>query len=304
MDTNTTNQKKPHPRTYVLTGKVQSGKRHVAKECGGEYLSFADPVHQVVQSLFGPDVKPGPLHQKIGEWGKGTIDDANPLTIERATFVLLLQKLGPELCRIPVEWHNYGKHPDLWIYSLLGHAFSLSGMQSAPLDAPFYPEVNVWVTARMKNELTELRKAEFDHFHVVCSEQTWIERLRQRGINLGDQRLKHVSEMMATELDRQVYALIRKEPAGSKLKVIWNDVRDCPSDRLFTLEEFQTYVTNNARKPEPETNTGESCPTETAAATPDLREGGADDAVVPEKAPAGKPKNRNTRKGPRTRKDS
>jgi hypothetical protein len=302
---------KPHPRKYALTGRLRSGKDHAAKLCNGTILGFADPLYAVGKSIFGIGVEGKDdqkidmrsFYMKLGEWGKGTVDDQHPVTMERATFVVLMRAYGSQLCDLPVDWRTYGTNKNIWLESLLGRSFQESGEAfSDTLEGDFVPRKDIFVTnVRFKFELGELRKSDFDHFHSLCSEQTYIERLRQVGLTLGDQRLKHVSEMMANELDRQVYHILRQHPAGPKLKVIWNDDRPSPSDRLFSLDEFKTYVEDNAnaRTTEPEPEPGFE-----SAETPDAGESQPNLADASAKATAGGAKNRNTRKGSRARSNS
>lgn len=301
---------KPHSRKYALTGRLRSGKDFAAKKCGGSILGFADPLYAVGEALFGLGVeeKDNPkynlrgFYQKLGEWGKGTIDEQHPLTMERASFVLMMRAFGSNLVpNLAVDWASYGHNKNIWLESLLGRAFVETGEQSAPIDGPFYPVKDVFVTnVRYKFELQELQRSDFDHFHSMCSEQTYIERLRQVGMTLGDQRLKHISEMLANELDREVQNIIRLHPTGPKLKVIWNDHRPCPNERLFTLEEFQSYVKQNGERSQ---DNPTPSPAEETVGT-DAGQSPGDVEPVREETTARATGSGKSRKGSRTRKNS
>jgi hypothetical protein len=311
-----------HSRKYCLTGKLRSGKDFAAKLCEGTILSFADPFYAVGKSLFGIGVegKDDPknslrkFYQNMGEWGKGTVDEQHPLTMERANFTLLMRAHGAELCDVLVDWRSYGHNTNIWLESLLARSMQLTGennhtidfddegqpvSQSVPLN-----NVDVFVTnVRYRFEMQELRQNGFDHFHSMCSEQTYIERLRQVGINLGDQRLKHISEKLANDLDREVMNIIRLHPTGPKLKVIWNDNRPSPSDRLFSLDEFKTYVKDNATNQIDQTEAGAGT-TEQTEPGPGPEASPADLGNASEETAAGVPEARKPRKGSRTRKNS
>jgi len=285
-------QQKLHSRKYVLTGKLRVGKDFIASACEGTILGFADPMYEVGKNLFGdvPKEAMREFYQRLGDWGKGTVDKDTPITMERACFVLLMRRLGGDLCpTIPVDWASFGRNTNIWLESILGRAFQESGEAFATNEeeADFVPVKDLFVTnARFRPEIAEMTKSGFDHFHVMCSEPTYIERLRAVGIVLGDQRLKHVTEMLANELDREVYGMLRLHPTGPKLKVIWSDDRPSPSDRLFTIEQFKDYVRTNASRKELRIEPSES-PVHV-------------EPVVDEKG-TGKPGPRVSRKGPATR---
>jgi hypothetical protein len=318
---NQTNNKL-HSRKYALTGKLRSGKDFAASLVGGTILSFADPFYKVGKSLFGlgveakddPKASLRKFYQNMGEWGKGTVDEQHPITMERANFIMLMRAFGPQLCPdVLVDWRTYGHNKNIWLESLLARAMALTGElhHSMDFDDAGNPvssdvpreDIDVFVTnVRFRHELTELRQNDFDHFHSMCSEATYIERLRQVGITLGDQRLKHVSEMLANELDREVMNILRLHPTGPKLKVIWNDDRPSPSDRLFSLDEFKTYVENNAKEHHnqttgPVSQTEETPKPDAAVSSEDL---GHDHA----EGSAGSTEDRKPSKGSRARKHS
>jgi hypothetical protein len=302
------NQTKIPSRKYALTGKLRTGKDYISEQCKGTILGFADPMYQIGQALFGigvegkddPKKNLRPFYMKLGEWAKGRVDENHPITMERASFTMLMRALGSEICDMPVDWASFGKNENIWLECLLGRSFILSGEAGHhDPDEPFFPECDIFVTnVRYKFELEELRKNDFEHFHNMCSEPTYIERLRQVGIALGDQRLKHVSEMLAGELDRQVYHILRLHPSGPKLQVIWNDVRPCPSDRLFTIDEFKDYVKSNSEQ-EPQSETSP----ETSPA-PELGESPAGVGDASAETCAGSDCACKPRKGSRSRKNS
>lgn len=309
---NPSKMKTQHSRKYALTGRLRVGKDYVAKACNGTVLGFADPLYEVGRALFGlgPEDKDRVpqlrvFYQNLGEWGKGLADNKEPVSVERATLTMLMRSLGPELCQAPVNWRSYGKNQNIWLEALLARAFVLSNelQNGEPIRddggeiidyAAGRSEVDIFVSnVRFKFELETLAHNDYDHWHVMCSETTYMERLRDIGIVPGDQRLKHVSEMLATELDRQVNNILKLHPTGPKLKVIWNDYRPAPGTRLITLDEFKTLVKNNAIDESTNLAGGAG-----SLETPDNSQGQPDAGNVPAEAATGGAGDSNPGQGP------
>jgi hypothetical protein len=274
-------------KKYCFTGKLRVGKDYAAETCEGSILGFADPFYTIVETLHGKqenkDKVPGlrELYQKIGQWGRGVVNDKYPLTAERAAFTLMMRIHGHQLTNHPVQWESYGRNEDIWVHSLLAMSqrlagehtlndmdFDADGKSVLPVVDPAQYPVQFVTNVRFQNELTTLGQSGFEHFHVLCSDATYTERLRSVGIALEDPRLNDLSEQFARNLDVEVANIIRTHETGTKIKVIWNDHRPIPSPRLFTMDEFKNYVDKN----EQDTNTriieagnARQEPTETAA---------------------------------------
>lgn len=297
----------PLQKKYALTGKLRVGKDYVADKCGGKIFGFADPFYEIAERLFGKvpgnkDEIPGlrDFYQKLGQWGRGVVGPQYPLTPERAVFILLMRQHGPSLTDLPVDWASYGHTPDIWIHTVLARTYQETGEMLSdgytdegdpiPVDVSDRPVVFV-SNCRFENEHKALTAAGFDHFHVLCSDQTYHERLRSAGISPDDPRLKDVSEQYARKFDAAVVKTLRTHETGPKLKVIWNDSRPIPSPRLLTVEEFKQYVKTH----EQQTNKSIADYREAAHAEPkaDSGEGAADVEAAPKKGSPRKSGNRN-----------
>lgn len=228
----------------ALTGKLRIGKDYVATKSGGQIIGFADPLYKIGEKLTGyddthKDAVPflRKLYQTIGQWGRGEVNEQYPWNMERAIFTALVKSdLFRDLCP-EVNFDSWGS-PDIWLNSLVTRAEQLDGNRI------------FCVNVRFKNELDHLVAGGWDHWHIACSRQTYEERLRDVAMSVNDPRLRDVSEQLAGLLDNSVVNTIKTEPVGPKLKVIWNDHRTSPSERLCSLEEFQKYIENYECEPE------------------------------------------------------
>jgi hypothetical protein len=270
-------------KKYCFTGKLRVGKDYVAEACGGEILGFADPFYRIVETLHGKqgnkDEVPGlrELYQKIGQWGRGVVKESYPLTPERAIFTAFIRAHGHQLTNHPVQWETYGTNPDIWVHSLLALSQRLAGehIQNSmdfdeggkaigeAVDPAQFP-VQFVTNVRFENEHKILRQSGFDHFHVLCSDSTYNERLRDANIAPDSPRLRDYSEQFARQFDAAVASTLRTHETGKKLKVIWNDSRQIPSPRLFTVEEFKQYVTKNEQDTNAHIIASQTQPTETS----------------------------------------
>lgn len=226
-------------RRLVFTGSLCVGKDHVATALGASVLGFADPIYALVPLFFGrPCNKSDPgvreFLQRVGQWGRGEVNEQYPLTVERALFCEWARGLpvrpgirmtSPEEGRIldSVAWRDFGTNADLWIDAALARA-----------QRPDKRRVAI-TNARFPNELKRLRDTEkWEHWHVMCSPKTWAERLAKQGLTPSDPRVNDFSEKMAAQLNRAMLNPSR----GPKLRVVWNDNTPPPNDRFFTLPEF------------------------------------------------------------------
>jgi hypothetical protein len=228
----------------ALTGRLRVGKDHVAENCGGTIIGFADPFYVIAEYMTGfdrthKDTVPGlrELYQKIGQWGRGDLTKEYPITPERALFTAWV-KSGDAAKLVPgVDWSLWGKG-NIWIDYVMRRA------EEDPANRIFT------TNCRFKLEYDTFLEASWDHWHVMCSRETYEERLRAVNMTLADPRIKDVSEQLADALDKAVVAAIKNQPVGPKLKVIWNDQRPSPNERLQTLTEFQAYLHNQEVEPE------------------------------------------------------
>lgn len=205
------------------TGRLNAGKDTFLKSIGRTIHGFADPLYAIQKAFFGTEDKKAPgaraFLQKVGQWGRGTVNEQYPLTTERAVFITLMQAIGPTL-GFNVDWSLFGKTDELWVDALLA--------RTADLD-------NIGVSnVRFKNEREALTAAGFTHYHVMASPNTLQRRWAAAGIAPNNPALNDISEQMAIALDKA--ALEAGKKPGGKLRVIWSDKQvKSPSSRFITL---------------------------------------------------------------------
>jgi hypothetical protein len=230
----------------ALTGKLRVGKDTIAEKCGGTIVSMAHPLYVVGEYLtgIGPEHKDKvpflrEFYQRFGQWGRGEFSAEYPLTMERLLMTAWVKSGQPAKLLPWVKWEEWGTE-NIWINSMFEQVEQIS------------QQVNrVFVSnCRFHNEYKALAEAGWDIWHVLCSRQTYEERLRDVDLSVNSPKLRDTSEKLALELDRRTVEAIQTQPVGPKLKVIWNDSRPSPCERLQTLEQFQAYLENQETEPE------------------------------------------------------
>lgn len=232
-------------RLFAFSGLMCCGKDFVAKQSRLTVFGFADPIYELCDHLCGTRDKSAPgirrMMQYIGQVGWNHISDEYPVNPERAIFVETIRRFGRDMTKSFrwVDWTEYGKRNDFWVNILLtklglvGDINPRNGQThlfDAGIDANGY---NVAVTnTRFDHELKPLRRAGFEHFHVMCSEETRCERMAKAGYVYQRQTLTDYSEQMAARLNVEM----------PESRVIWNDFRPMPSSRRFiTLDAFAEH---------------------------------------------------------------
>lgn len=231
--------KKPLMPRVFTTGRMKVGKDFLLAGAGFDILGFADPLYQLAHYFFGEHPKDVTRNflQTCGQWGRGEVSAAYPLTAERATFISMVRSLGG--CKAfdnfnsEVDFDRFGLDKDIWIAALLrraekyAHAHAQLGVSNC----------------RFQNEFDLLKPAGFTHFHVMCSPASWLIRLKKAGIDPNSALAKDVSEKQAMDFDASVYKTIARQRTGPKLRVVWcDDVVRPPSNRLLTISEFKREV--------------------------------------------------------------
>jgi hypothetical protein len=252
----------PISKKVYFTGRLAVGKDYVAAQIGAPIFGFADPIYYLA-NYFHPGAEvsstknkdlPGMRKwlQQVGQWGRNDIDDAYPYAPARSTFchfIRLLALAGSLDRTLGVEWENFGLDPYLWSKAVLVRA----NAYMAENPGARVSNTNV----RFKNEFDLLSGDQWEHYHVLCSPQTWLKRLAEKKMTPESPLLKDKSEHLATNLDAAITKIISKEPRGKMLKVIWNDYEvPAPSPRFFTLAQFCKRVAESDAQAN-ETNTGE-----------------------------------------------
>lgn len=237
--------KRPVGQCLLFSGRLAAGKDYVAEQAGAKIIGFADPMYAIATFLCGVEVTstknkdlPGmrDFLQKVGQWGKHVVKDTYPYSAERVVLVQMIRALGMRnTFGFPdVEWAQFGLDPDLWIKAANKRiaAFREEGTGK-----------RVAITnARFENEIKFFRALpEWDHWHVMCSPETWAERLAKKKLTPQSKEVNDYSEQIAIALDKDVYKKL-KQPGSNMLRVIWNDNRPSPSRRLHTLNQFLQEV--------------------------------------------------------------
>ena len=222
----------------ALTGRLRSGKNHVAQTLGLPEFGFADPIKAYVDPYcpVGTDKNfRRRAYQEFGQWGRG--NTGAPMTAERMVGVQLARLHGADRTQMGhhATWQLFGADKDFWVDLLLDRVHDHDAV--AVCDA------------RFPNELTKLQAARFVHVHVMCSRETRMERA---GDSFDPKADEHISEAMARDLD---YRAQRPGSTDDEMIVVWNDHRLPPP--LLTpvpLERLGQYLTAKyyADNPTPE----------------------------------------------------
>jgi len=218
-----------------LTGRTHVGKDHVAKAVGAKIFGFAEPLYGLLEYAFGTRQRDVPgareFLQRVGQWGRGEISAAYPLSPERASFVWWIRAAAAE-GKLPdyVNWNDYGFNKDIWLDACLSRLNVFVAEN---------PSARVAVTnVRFENELKRLVAEGFAHFHVVCSASTWSQRLAKDKLTVDAPVLNDTSEQLAKKMDASVTQHISRQPGGSRLRCVWNDTARSPSPRLLTVPDL------------------------------------------------------------------
>lgn len=222
--------------TFLLfSGRMFAGKDFVAKAVNSNIRGFADPIYQISDHFNGTSDKSVPgvrsFLQRVGQWGWGFVSEEYPHTVERAMFTKHMRERGHEVTADFgwVNWAEYGKRKDFWVNILLHRLGLVKERVGVPVDDTTNRMVAV-TNARFYHELEPMRAAGFDHFHVVCSQETREERMRNAGYAIRRDEQLDTSEHMAMQFDQEI---------GDN-QIVWNDHRPMPRTRNFmTIHDFR-----------------------------------------------------------------
>jgi hypothetical protein len=235
-------------RKIFFTGRMFSGKDFVASHIGADIFGFADPIYALTEYLHGVKVnsKEGKDHhpgirqfmQSVGQWGRNEINSQYPLNAERAMFCMMIRSLANQNCLMPgVEWGQFGLTPDLWIDGLLARVAATEQQQQT-----VYRRYAV-TNCRFPNEYKSLTAEGWQHWHVVCSPQTWLARLSKNGLDAKSPVISDISEKLAADLNADLIKKLSTHKQGNKMRVIWSDeLVPPPSNRIYTIGEFKALL--------------------------------------------------------------
>lgn len=252
--------RRPVGRCLLLSGRIAAGKDYISEKADAKIFAFPEPLYSIASYFTGVEVTstqnkdlPGmrDFLQKIGQWGRGFVDPKDSryfYSAERAVFTQMVRALGARgvFKNMEVDWAQYGLDNSIWVKATNKRIEEFTAAN---------PSKRVSIpNARFEHEIKFFRELpEWTHFHIMCSPETWAERLAKKGLNAQSKEVNDVSEHIAIALDRDVQKKL-KAGGTSKLKVIWNDHRACPSPRLYTLQEFLQDLALVEAEPEIQTD--------------------------------------------------
>lgn len=218
------------------TGRLKAGKDFCANQSGARIFGFSEPLYYLLKFFFGVENKDlfgaREFCQKVGQWGRGVIDEQYDLTTERAVFTTLIRAAaGAFSDSFQVDWSSFGTNENIWLDGAVRRIEAYHKENTGSRVAI--------VNVRFENEFKSLQKLGFRHYHVMCSTETWSKRLAKDGLNATSPIVSDYSEKLAIALDHDVTKKISQQRVGPKMNVIWNDENvPPPSPRLYTTTEF------------------------------------------------------------------
>lgn len=226
-------------RKIFFTGRICAGKDYLAAQANRQIFGFADPLYYLATHFFGVEVTatankdlPGMREflQKVGQWGRGTLDAKYPLTTERAIFVTMIRSLAAAgaIAGQEVEWKDFGSTADIWLEAALKRA---AGSPNAAI-----------TNVRFDNEFKRLKDEGWQHWHIVTSTNEWTTRIAKRGLTPQSPQVTDLSEKLSSALDAQVIKKVSGKQSGPKIHAVWNSSAPAPSPRIYTVAEFLAEV--------------------------------------------------------------
>lgn len=167
--------------SIVASGSLRAGKSYVLENLLGlDIKNVPDPIYAITEFYFGTRDKSLPgirsFMQKIGQWGRGLVNEEHPATPKRAALTKQVRCNGPEMmsrAENPVEyrevdWDQFGRDEDFWVNVLSDRVetalnYSVSGQEQPEIGVP---------NARFPNEIIEMTAQGLDYYHVMCSRKT------------------------------------------------------------------------------------------------------------------------------------
>lgn len=222
-------------KRLAFTGRMKAGKDYIAAQCGAEVIGLGEPFHRLLDFYFGVRNKDAcgarKFMQTVGQWGRGVISEEYPVSPERAVFCDNLRVAGsagvfvddPVLAT--VEWEGFGRNTDIWTEAVITRA------KQVP------PDQRVVITGvRFEEELSALRAAGWEVWHVIASPHTIRRRMERAGLKESDADVAlDPSERLALALDSEVL----RRPLGLDLRCVWSDERVWkPSNRILSVDDF------------------------------------------------------------------
>jgi len=193
----------------AFTGRSYSGKDYVAQACGATVISIAEPFYALARNVVPNCSKQvegaREFYQQVGNWGRGFVSAACPITASRLHFVSWIRKAGARLCSdgglafSGVDWPRFGLDQNLWIEAALARA----DQDPSPVQA--------FTNVRFETELFRVVERGYKVFHVWAQDGDRVLRATKLGHVLSASASADETERLATDFDRRVEL---REPPG------------------------------------------------------------------------------------------
>jgi hypothetical protein len=218
-----------------------SGKDTTAHAAGCKIFGFASPLYSIATYFFGREVSAGAgkdlpgcraFLQAVGQYGRGALNEAYPMTPARATFVELVRNLGTyeNFGKHNVNWSDYGRNDAIWLDA------ALKSVEEYLVENP---AARVGITnCRFENERAALKAAGWQGWHCLTSSAAWNARLLAAKLTAQSPQVLDLSERLAASLDGGVIKEISARKTGPMLRVVWCDTTPPPSPRIHTVASF------------------------------------------------------------------
>ena len=218
-----------------MSGLIGSGKDYLAEKLGYTCWGFADPMYEIAEYYFKTRDKSLPgmreFLQTIGQWGWGCVNDQYPLTTVRANTIAEIRRNGRNMTKNFhwVNWDLYGL-PGFWVNILFQRVRELRAKEGYD---PTLAKMIAITNVRFAPEYEQAKANDFEHFLILCSEETRRERALAKGSPLKPSQDNDTSEQLARSLATTL-------PDES---IIWNDHRPMPDGKHYrTTEDFELYL--------------------------------------------------------------
>lgn len=253
-------------KTFALTGRLCAGKTWVGEQCGRREASLAEPLYALGELLIGASDKKMPgvreFLQQIGQWGRGTLSEKYPLTIERARVSRMLRDpynwsewpemrerafrnkraydylfndnlhaSGEYYCPASgVRWEGFGRNPDIWISALC--------VRLEIDDTPQFVS-----NCRFENERAYFVKNQHPVYHVTCRQETFEARWKTQALTAN--ALHDVSEQLALSIEADLQTEMTTQEICAKhglAGIIWNDDKPFWRPQCFWDDMIESNV--------------------------------------------------------------
>lgn len=231
--------------SIVASGSMRAGKSYLLEVLLDlDIKNVPDPMYAITEYCFGTRDKSVPgvreFMQRIGQIGRGLIDEEYPASFGRAALTNQIRSYGSgmmEMCADNpeeyknVDWNEFGRNPDFWVDVLANRVEK--AIESSPVTGRERSEVGI-PNARFPNEIIKMTELGLDYYHVMCSRGT--RRARVEG-DLEEQESDR-TEQLGKELNalalkkESVLTQVHEESGEYEMLEILNDEVPLLLDRI------------------------------------------------------------------------